>query len=179
MSATTKVVTGKVRFSYANVWEPRAMEGSDRAKYSVSILIPKTDSATMTRVKEAISTALTEGVAKLGGKIPPTWKNPLRDGDVERPGNPEYAGHMFINANSDNRPGIVDINLNPIIEKEDFYSGCYGRASVNFYAFNTNGNKGVACGLNNLQKLADGERLSGGSSAEEDFGQSPMEDDLM
>jgi len=78
MSATTKVVTGKVRFSYANVWEPRAMEGSDRAKYSVSILIPKTDSATLARVKEAIDTALKEGIAKLGGKIPPTWKNPLR-----------------------------------------------------------------------------------------------------
>lgn len=179
MSATTKVVTGKVRFSYANVWEPRAMEGSDRAKYSVSILIPKTDSATLSRVKEAIDTALKEGIAKLGGKIPPTWKNPLRDGDIERPDNPEYAEHMFVNANSDNRPGIVDVNLNPIIEKEDFYSGCYGRASINFYAFNTNGNKGVACGLNNLQKLADGERLSGGSSAEEDFGQNPWDDDLM
>lgn len=179
MSATTKVVTGKVRFSYANVWEPRAMEGSDRAKYSVSILIPKTDSATLSRVKEAIATALKEGIAKLGGKIPPMWKNPLRDGDTERQDNPEYAGHMFVNANSDNRPGIVDVNLNPIIEKEDFYSGCYGRASINFYAFNTNGNKGVACGLNNLQKLADGERLSGGSSAEEDFGQNPWDDDLM
>lgn len=177
MSATTKVVTGKVRFSYANVWEPRAMEGSDRAKYSVSILIPKTDSATLSRVTEAIGTALKEGIAKLGGKIPPTWKSPLRDGDTERPDNPEYAGHMFVNANSDNRPGIVDINLNPIIEREDFYSGCYGRASINFYAFNTNGNKGVACGLNNLQKLADGERLSGGSSAEEDFGQNPWDDD--
>lgn len=177
MSATTKVVTGKVRFSYANVWEPHAMEGSDRAKYSVSILIPKTDSATLARVKEAINTALKEGIAKLGGKIPPTWKNPLRDGDTERPDNPEYAGHMFVNANSDNRPGIVDINLNPIIEREDFYSGCYGRASINFYVFNTNGNKGVACGLNNLQKLADGERLSGGSSAEEDFGQNPWDDD--
>lgn len=179
MSATTKVVTGKVRFSYANVWEPRAMEGSDRAKYSVSILIPKTDSATLDRVKKAIYTALEEGIPKLGGKVPPTWKNPLRDGDTERPGNPEYAGHMFVNANSDSRPGIVDIDLNPIIEREDFYSGCYGRASINFYAFNTNGNKGVACGLNNLQKLADGERLSGGSSAEEDFGQNPWNDDLM
>ena len=179
MSATTKVVTGKVRFSYANVWEPRAMEDSDRAKYSVSILIPKTDSATLARVKEAISTALKEGIAKLGGKIPPMWKNPLRDGDTERPDNLEYAGHMFVNANSDNRPGIVDVNLNPIIEKEDFYSGCYGRASINFYVFNTNGNKGVACGLNNLQKLADGERLSGGSSAEEDFGQNPWDDGLM
>lgn len=95
------------------------MEGSDRAKYSVSILISKTDSATLARVKEAIDTALKEGIAKLGGKIPPTWKNPLRDGDIERPDNPEYAGHMFVNANSDNRPGIVDVNLNPIIEKRN------------------------------------------------------------
>lgn len=179
MSATTKVVTDKVRFSYVHVFEPRAMEGSDRARYSVSILIPKTDSATLARIKEAIDTALKEGIAKLGGRIPPTMKPLLRDGDTERPDNPEYAGHMFINANSANRPGIVDINLNPIIEKENFYSGCYGRASISFYVFNTNGNKGVACGLNNLQKLADGERLDGGSSAEEDFGQNPWDDDLM
>ena len=123
--------------------------------------------------------ALKEGIAKLGGNIPPTWKNPLRDGDTERPDNPDYAWHMFVNANSDNRPGIVDVYLNTIIEKEDFYSGCYGRASITFYVFNTHCIKGVACGLNHLQTLAAGERLPRGSSAEADFGPNPWDDDLL
>ena len=107
--------------------------------------------------------------------MPANFKNPLRDGDAERSEDENYADSMFINANSARKPGLVDADLNPILDREDFYSGCFGRASVNFYAFNVSGNKGVACGLNNLQKLEDGERLSGGgATAEQDFG-----DDLM
>lgn len=177
----TKVITGKVRFSYVTVFEPRAMEGSDREKYSVSILIDKNDTKTLDKVKAAVEAAIVSGLAKFGGKRPANLKLPLRDGDLERPDDPVYAGKYFLSANSDNKPGIVDRNLDPIINKEEFYSGCYGRASVNFYAYNANGSKGVACGLNNLQKLEEGERLSGGSSAEEDFGSEPVEedDDLM
>jgi len=168
----TKVVTGKVRFSYAHVFEPKAIEEGQTPKYSVSLIIPKKDKATLAKINEAIAAALEEGkTKKFGGKLPAVWKNPLRDGDAERPDDENYAGAFFINANSTNKPGLVDANTNAIINKEDFYSGCYGRASVNFYAFNTSGNKGVACGLNNLQKLEDGERLGGGAStAEEDFG---------
>lgn len=173
----TKVITGKVRFCYVNVFEPRAMEGSDREKYSVSLLIDKKDTKTVDRIKAAIEAAIANGLAKFGGKRPANLKTPLRDGDTERPDNPEYEGKYFLSANSDNKPQIVDKDLNAIMERGEFYSGCYGRASINFYAFNTNGNKGVACGLNNLQKLEDGERLSGGSSAEEDFGKEPIEDD--
>lgn len=172
----TKVITGKVRFSYAHVFEPSAaMEGQEK-KYSVSLVIPKSDKKTIGKIKEAIEAALLEGAAKFGGKIPKVYKNPLRDGDDERPDDEAYENSMFINANSPRKPGIVDENLDAIIDKDDFYSGCYGRASVNFYAFNVSGNKGIACGLNNLQKLEDGERLSGGSSAEDDFG---SDDDLM
>ena len=104
------------------------------------------------------------------GKIMPGLKMPLRDGDEERPDNPEYANSMFVNCSSKIKPGIVDKDLNPIMSQDEFYSGCYGRASINFYAFNNAGNRGIACGLNNLQKLADGEALAGGASAEEDFG---------
>ena len=104
---------------------------------------------------------------------------PLRDGDVERPDDPAYEGMMFINANSQRKPSIVDKDLNPIMTQEEFYSGCYGRASINFYAFNVQ-SKGIAAGLNNLQKLEDGEMLAGGSTADEDFGgDNAWDDELM
>lgn len=175
----TKVVTGKVRFSYAHVHQPHAItEGQDK-KYSVSILIPKKDKATIAKIKAAIDEAIEAGKSKkFGGKIPKNLKMPLRDGDEEREDDENYAGHYFINASSKDKPQLVDSELNEIIEKDEFYSGCYGRASVNFYAFDAQGNKGIACGLNRLQKLEDGERLSGDSgSAEEDFGSD--DDDIL
>lgn len=175
--SNTKVITEKVRFSYAHVFEPHAIEEDQKKKYSVSLIISKKDKKTIAKIEAAIKSALEEGKAKFGGKIPKTFKNPLRDGDTERPDDENYEGAMFVNANSDRKPGVVDQDLNPIMDLEDFYSGCYGRASVNFYAFNVSGNKGIACGLNNLQKLEDGDRLSGGVSAEEDFGEGG--DDLM
>ena len=105
-------------------------------------------------------------------------KNPLRDGDRERPDDEAYRGCWFINANSATAPGIVDSDRQPIIERSEVYSGVYGRASINFYAFNSNGNKGIACGLNNLQKIADGEPLGGKSRAEDDFATDDDEDFL-
>ena len=173
-----KVITGKVRFSYAHVFEPSAINEDQDKKYSVSIIIPKKDKKTLKKIKAAIQEALEEGKAKFGGSIPKKWKNPLRDGDEEREDDENYEDCMFINAASQRKPGLVDENLDPIMDKEDFYSGCYGRASVNFYPFNVSGNKGVACGLNNLQKLEDGEHLGGGAtSAEDDFGDD-SDDDL-
>ena len=167
----TKVITGKVRFSYAHVFEPSAISEDQEKKYSVSIIINKKDKKTLDKIKAAIAAAAEEGKVKFGGSIPKNFKNPLRDGDEEREDDETYKGCMFLNANSSRKPGLVDADVNPIMDKEEFYSGCYGRASVNFYAFNVSGNKGVACGLNNLQKLEDGERLGGGAtSAEDDFG---------
>ena len=166
---SNKVITGKVRFSYANVFEPKSINGSD-PKYSVSLIIPKEDKVTIDKIKAAIEVAKKEGISKLGGKIPANLKTPLRDGDIDRPDDPAYANSYFVNANSTIRPGIVDANLQPIIDSTEFYSGCYGRASIVFYAYNANGNKGIACGLQNLQKLEDGEPLGGRSRAEDDFG---------
>ena len=170
----TRVITGvKTRWSYANVWEPKSING-DSPKYSVSLIIPKSDTKTMTAVKNAIQAAYDEGQSKLKGnsKSVPALsaiKNPLRDGDAERPDDETYKDSYFINANSATAPGIVDAARQPILERSEVYSGVYDRASINFYAFNSNGNKGIACGLNNLQKISDGEPLGGKTRAEDDF----------
>lgn len=164
--------------SYAHVFEPHSMDGNSEPKYSVVLLIPKSDKKTLAKIDMAIKAAIEEGKSKWGGKIPANLKKPLRDGDEERPDNPEYEGCMFLSANSLRRPGIVDADLNEILDKDEFYSGCYGRASLNFYAYAVSGSKGVAAGLNNLQKLEDGERLSGNpTSAAEDF--ASEDDDLL
>ena len=165
---STKVITGKVRFSYANVWEPKSVNGSD-PKYSVSLIIPKNDTKTLGKIKSAIETAKKEGLAKLGGKIPANLKTPLRDGDSDRPDDEAYADSYFINANSFIKPGIVDKDVQPILNQTEFYSGCFGRASIVFFAYNVNGNKGIAAGLQNLQKLEDGEPLGGVSRPEDEF----------
>ena len=172
-----KVIKGRVRFSYANVFEPTAIEEGQTPKYNISILIDKSDKKTIDKINAAIEEAKEEGKKKWGGTIPKKLKLPLRDGDEEREEDEAYQGHFFINANSTKKPGIVDADLNPIMDKDEFYSGCYGRASINFYPFDAAGNKGIAVGLNNLQKMEDGERLAGGSSAEDDFGSD--EDDLL
>lgn len=178
-----KVITGTdTRWSYANVHEPKSINGGT-PKYSVSLIIPKSDTRTVTKVKAAIEAAYREGEAKLKGNgksVPPlsAIKSPLRDGDTERPDDPAYANAYFINANAATAPGIVDADRQPILDRSEVYSGVYGRASISFYAFNSNGNKGIACGLNNLQKIRDGEPLGGKSRAEDDFATEPEEDFL-
>lgn len=168
--AATKVVTGKVRFSYLHVWEPTSIDESAEKKYSVSLIIPKSDKKTLAAIEKAIENAVEVGKAKFGGKVPAKLKTPLRDGDIDRPDDAAYENAMFINASSKAKPGVVDANLQAIITQDELYSGCYGRASINFYAYDAKGNKGVAAGLNNIQKLEDGEPLGGKASAESDFG---------
>lgn len=171
----TLVTTDEVRFSYVHAFEPSAMKDAQGQlkgdpKYSVNIIIKK-GSKQLDRIQKGIEAAKAAGLnTKFNGKIPTVnFKIPLRDGDVERPDDPNYAGCMFINASSKTKPGVIDANGNPIIDSTEFYSGCYGRASINFYPFNRDGGKGIAAGLNNLQKLRDGEALGGRTSAEEDF----------
>ena len=171
----TKVVTGVVRLSYANVWEPKSINGGDE-KYSVSLIIPKSDKKTIADINRAVDTAIKEGAAKFGGKIPnkAALKLPLRDGDLERD-DEAYKNSYFVNANSQIAPQIVDARVPPILDRNEVYSGCFARGSVTFYAFNSNGNRGIACGLGNIQKVADGEPLGGRSNAEDDF--TSLEDD--
>ena len=163
-----KVVTGKVRLSYEHVWEPAAIKDGE-PKYSVSLIIPKSDKKTIKAIQDAIEQAKEDGKAKFGGRIPANLKLPLRDGDIERPEDEAYADSYFINANSKDKPQIVDKQVQPILDKNEVYSGCYARVSISIYPFNTNGNRGIACGLGNIQKIADGEPLGGRTRAEDDF----------
>lgn len=178
-----KVITGKdTRWSYCNVWEAKSINGGT-PKFSVSLIIPKSDTVTVQRIKAAIEAAYRDGESKLKGSgktVPPlvAIKNPLRDGDTERPDDAAYAGAYFINANATTAPGIVDADRQPILTRSEVYSGVYGRASISFYAFNSNGNRGIACGLNNLQKIRDGEPLGGRASAESDFADEDEDDFL-
>lgn len=171
--SNTKIVTNLVTFSYLHALEPVSINGG-KPKYSASIIIPKSDTETLKLVREAIQGAYEEGQARLkgNGKSVPAislLKTPLRDGDAERPDDPVYKDSCFVNANSTTAPGIVDANNKPITDGSGIYSGIRGRVSISFYAFNTNGNRGIACGLNNIQKLEDGTPLGGHSRAEDDF----------
>ena len=161
----TKVITGKVRFSYVNIFKSRAFQPGQDEKYSICLLIPKKDKETIAKIKKAIDAAIQQGIGeKWGGKKPANLKLPLRDGDDERAEEAEeYVGMMFLNANSNQKPGIIDQYKNEVLDPDEVYSGCWGRASINFYPFNSNGNKGIGVGLNNIQKLSDGERLGAAS----------------
>ena len=171
----TSVRIGLVRFSYVHVFErKKPMDGKTEGKYSVSILIPKTDTDTIKLINEAVEAAKLKGKSeKWGGMIPGNVKSPLRDGDVEREDDEAYAGMYFINASSDRKPQVRVKDGGQIyeaIEDDDFYSGCWGAVTLNFFPYDASGNRGVGAGLNNLLKMKDGDKLSGGRSAEEDFG---------
>lgn len=174
-----RVVTNEVRISYANIWKPKSINGSAE-RYSVSIIISKEDKETLDLINKAIDQAINDGIAKFGGKKPnkAAIKLPLRDGDLEK-NDEAYADAYFINCNSKTAPQIVGPDRLPITDETEVYSGCYARVSINFYAFNTNGNKGIACGLGNIQKTRDGESLGGGRiSAADDFG-APDDDEFL
>ena len=172
--SATKVVI-PCRISFANIWEPKAINGGDE-KYSVSCLIPKSDKKTLARIQKAVEAAKEDGkTRKWSGKIPPNLKLPLRDGDIDRPDDENYEECYFFNASSKDAPQVVDRRVNPVLDPMMVYSGCYCNVSVNFYAFNANGNRGVAAGLGNIQFVRDGERLSGKASADADF--DALEDD--
>lgn len=172
----TKVIV-PCRFSYLHCWEPDSVNGGD-PKYSVSAIIPKSDTKTINAIKTAIEQAKKDSVSKWGGKVPANLKLPLRDGDIDRPDDEAYAGCYFFNANSRQAPQVVDSKVQPILDQSEVYSGCYGKISVTFYGYNSNGNRGIAAGLGNIQKLKDGESLGGRTSAADDFQTEEDEDFL-
>ncbi|NLK23260.1 MAG: DUF2815 family protein [Clostridiales bacterium] len=176
MQNQTKVIV-PCRLSYANIWEAQSINGSE-PKYSVSAIIPKNDKATLAKIKSAVEQAKKDSLSKWGGKVPANLKLPLRDGDIDRPDDEAYANSYFFNANSKQAPQIVDKMVQPILDQNEVYSGCYGKISVTFYGYNANGNRGIAAGLGNIQKLKDGEPLSGRSRAEDDF-ETEEDDDFL
>ena len=170
----TKVVI-PCRISFANIWEPKSINGSEE-KYSVSCIIPKSDKKTLAKIHKAIEAAKEIGASKrFGGKIPTNLRLPLRDGDIDRPDDEAYANAMFINANSKDAPQIVNRKVEPILDPMECGSGDFCNVSVNFFAYNANGNKGIGAGLGNIQLIKSGTRLAGKASASSDF--STVEDD--
>lgn len=177
-NTTTKCLVGEVRLSYVHLFTPEAVADGGDKKYSVSLIIPKSNTKLVAQIKQAIEAATQAGIAsKFGGRRPANLKTPLRDGDLERADDDAYAGAWFINASSKTKPGVVkrmkingENKLVEVTNEDDIYSGCYGFASVNFFAFNNAGNRGIAAGLNNVLKTRDGEYLGGRASAESDFG---------
>lgn len=175
--SATKVLTGKVRLSYVHVFESYAQNPEQDKKYSCVLLIPKSDKVTLAKIQRGFEAAAEAGKAKFNGKVPTNLKTTLHDCDEEDDleASPENAGCYRMSVSSKTQPGIVDKDVNPIIDSTEVYSGCYARVSINAYAYNTNGNKGVTFGLNHIQKLADGDFLGGRSRAEDDF--DPIDDD--
>lgn len=175
----TKVITGRVRASYAHIFEPHSISEDGPKKYSVSLIIPKSDTQMIETIESAVEQAKEDNKAKWNGKIPNNLKTPLRDGDTEREEDEAYKDAYFINANSTNAPGIVDQNKIRLTEPGTIVSGDYIRAAINFYGYNVNGSKGIAAGLNNIQLVEKGEALSGASRAEDDFDEVESADDLL
>lgn len=180
----TKVITGVARLSYANVWEPQSIDGGE-PKYSTSILIPKDDKETLRKIKTVVDGLKEQAKAKYNGKLPAKFHTPLRDGDEERPDDEAYANHYFFNASSKSKPGIAKpmgkeagkTKFVEITDTTEVYSGCYAKVSINFYLFDTKGNKGIAVGLNNIVKVQDGESLGGGrASVNSDFENEDFDD---
>ncbi|MCX4317753.1 MAG: DUF2815 family protein [Lachnospiraceae bacterium] len=171
---STQITTGKVRFSYCSLFEPRAAVAGGQETYSVTLLIDKGDKFTLDKIKAAIEEAKQNYLQNNSGKKLPTGlKTTLHDGDGERPNGgdfgPECAGCYVITVSSKNKPVLVDKNKAPITDPQDLYSGCYGRAIINFFVYDTNGNKGISAGLNGVMKLHDGEPLSGGVVTDADW----------
>ena len=177
LTAAPTHAPGVISFTIEQLWQMILSIAGGITAISAAVVV------IVNAIKKAIENAKVAGKSKIvdkNGNIPKSLKLPLRDGDEEREDDPAYEGMYFINASTTRKPSIVDKDLNPIMSQDEFYSGCYGRASINFYAYNVN-SKGIAAGLNNLQKLKDGEPLVGGSTAEEDFGGDNAfeDDDLM
>lgn len=171
-ASDTKVVTGTVRLSYVHLFEPYTQDSDAEEKYSCVILIPKSDKKTLAKIDKAIKAAAEAGKnSKFDGKIPNNLQITLHDGDEEGDldKNPEYEGHMFMSISSKTKPGIVDADVNPILDSTEVYSGAYARVSINAFPYNYKGKKGVSFGLNHVQKVKDGDYLGGRSRAEDDF----------
>lgn len=172
-----KVIFGPCRLSYTHVFNRYNPDGDQAdGKYMTNVLIPKDEKETIAAINKAIDVAKKQAiVSKWGGKEPKKLDMPLRDGDEKDDEN--YEGHLFVNAKSNTRPGIVDRKKVPIVDEEEIYSGVWAIVSITFFGYDKNGNRGVACGLNNIMKFKDGERLGGRASAESDFGDIDCEDD--
>lgn len=167
--ALSFVTPDEIRVSYPHVWAPQQMNAQSKPKFGMVLLIPKTATKTLEKIRAGIEAAKVEGKATIfGGKLPAGLKIPLRDGDTDqsKENKPEFKGHFFISANSDTKPPVFDVDGGKMIMQSNFYAGCYAWAAINFYLYTT-GSPGIACGLNGVKKSRDGEAFSGKPSEDE------------
>ena len=177
----TQVLTGKVRLSFLNVFKPRPAKNGGAPKYSACILIPKSDKTTYGAIKAACDAARLSSAGMFNGKVPERLKLPIHDGDGEMPNGGDYGaeckGMWVLNASSINQPGIVNRQVQPIIDPKELYSGCWARVDLNFFAYNTDGNRGIGAGLSNIQKIADDKPLGGAAQRPDEVFSAFEEDD--
>lgn len=175
----TKVITGRCRTSFPNLFAPRAAQEGQTPKYGIMLLIPKTDKATMKALRAAQLAALENGKSKFpGGKVPKVWKDTIHDGDeADLDQYPEREGHWCLSVSAVRKPGVIDRQKEIITDPSEVYSGCYVRAALGAFAYNTNGNRGVSFGLNHVQKIAEGDALDGSTKATDVFDELDDEDD--
>lgn len=182
MANSSSVTLGPVRLSFLNVFQPRAMAEGQAPKYSACILIPKDNKKLVKAAQDAIEAARLGSADKFNGKVPASLKSPMHDGDGEMPNGGEYGaeckGMYVLNASAKDQPHLVDRQVRPIMDQTELYSGVWANVGVNFYAYNNNGNKGIACGLNGIQKVRDDESLGGRKRAEDMFSAVEEDDDL-
>ena len=172
----TKVIFGPCRLSYTHLFDKYTPEAGGEGKYMTNVLIPKKEKKTIEALNKAIEAAKKAGItSKWGGKEPKKLDMPLRDGDEKE--DDVYSGHLFVNAKCNTKPGVVDKNKEAITDEDEVYSGMWAYVSVTFYAYDVSGNKGIACGLNNVMKFKDDERLGGRVSADADFEDIDADDD--
>lgn len=184
MASATQITTGKVRFSYCNLFTPRAAEPDEDAKYSVTLLIPKSDKATVAKIKKAMEAAKARYLElNPGTKLPTDLKHTMHDGDGERANGgefgPECKGHYVMTTSTKRKPVIVNADKTPLTDPSELYSGCYGRAILNFYVYSNRGNRGVSAGLNGIMKLYDGEPLGGAVVVDSDWDDGWEDDGLL
>lgn len=168
----TQILIKNVRVSYVFVFEPHGEQGKEK-KFKCTPLIRKDDVQNLTAINDALKEAYATGVqTKWGGKSPAVFKNPLRDGDLkDLEKNPEYRNHMFINSNNtaDKPPLKFLRDLSPTNDPSKIYSGCFANVLVSFYPFNRDGNVGIACSLQGIQFVSDGDRLANTFASASDF----------
>ena len=159
------------KLCFVHAFEPTSMDGNEaNAKYGVCVVIPKDDEASIAEIQKAIAAAKEVGKSKCwNGKIPSGLRTPLRDGDTDRPDDPNFENCYFFNANSKRKPGILEPDKTPMTDETHLYSGCYAHVSVNFYPYSVSGNRGIGAGLNNIMKCAEGDSLAGAAPATADF----------
>lgn len=171
-ASSTKVLTGVCRLSYVHAFAPYAAQENQTPKYSVVLLIPKEDTVTLNKIRNAQQAALQKGKdSKFKGSIPKNWTDTLHDGDEEADldKNPEYEGHWYMTVSNPQKPGVIDKDKNIIDDPTQLYSGCFARVVINAFAFNQQGNKGVSFGLNHIQKVREGDPLGSVTRAEDEF----------